>query len=181
MCKYCVLSLMVLFVFISFVKADLWDGLVLYLPFDEGEGVVANDSSANQFTGNLNGDPEWVVGKFGNALSFDGDGDYVKVDYDAAFDIKEGITVSLWLTGNVPWPDPMWRRAISPCESGTDCLAPWGPNPGPWYMQTASNVGAMEINFCFGGDDMQTLYITCYEKIYSIRTNVKGFKYPPKM
>ena len=89
MCKYCVLSLMVLFVFTSFVKADLWDGLVLYLPFDEGEGVVANDSSENQLTGDIFGDPEWVDGQFGGALDFDGDGDYVEVPYnDTTFSLR---------------------------------------------------------------------------------------------
>ena len=124
MCKYCVLSLMVLFVFTSFVKADLSDGLVLYLPFDEGEGVVANDLSENQFTGDLMGDPEWVDGKegFGKALSFDGDGDYVEIAYDDAFDIKEGITMCAWV---MPF-DLGWRGIINA-----------SPNvQGPWGMHT---------------------------------------------
>lgn len=30
----------------------------------------------------------------------------------------------------------------------------------------------------FGGEDMSTLYITCRSRIYSIKTNVKGFQYP---
>lgn len=33
------------------------------------------------------------------------------------------------------------------------------------------------INCTFGGADMQTLYITSYDKIYSIKTNVKGLNF----
>jgi len=34
-------------------------------------------------------------------------------------------------------------------------------------------------NCIFGGEDMQTLYATCRDRIYSIRTKVKGLAYPP--
>jgi gluconolactonase len=36
------------------------------------------------------------------------------------------------------------------------------------------------INLCFGGEDYKTLYMTCNDKIYSIRTNVRGLEYPLK-
>jgi gluconolactonase len=35
------------------------------------------------------------------------------------------------------------------------------------------------VSVCFGGDDMKTLFATCYDRIYRIRTSVKGFRYPP--
>jgi len=37
------------------------------------------------------------------------------------------------------------------------------------------NFPTFPVSVCFGGDDMQTLYITSYNKIYSIRTNMKGY------
>ena len=40
--------------------------------FDEGRGNTAEDSSENEREGTLVNDPEWVDGKFGKALSFDG-------------------------------------------------------------------------------------------------------------
>ncbi|MBL7878033.1 MAG: hypothetical protein JNL53_20370 [Cyclobacteriaceae bacterium] len=43
--------------------------------FDEGAGSIIN-SSIGSHTGNLVGNPQWVTGKFGNALSFDGIDDY---------------------------------------------------------------------------------------------------------
>ena len=53
------------------------EGLLLYLPFDEGDGAEAKDLSGNNFNGELNG-PQWVTGMFGKALEFDGD-DFVVV------------------------------------------------------------------------------------------------------
>ncbi|MEM4773003.1 MAG: DUF2341 domain-containing protein [Nanoarchaeales archaeon] len=70
------------------------DGLVLYLPFDEGSGTIAYDYSGNNNHGTIyNGTqvcagnstynttcPQWVDGKFGKALSFDGVDDYVELE-----------------------------------------------------------------------------------------------------
>lgn len=36
------------------------------------------------------------------------------------------------------------------------------------------------VSACFGGDDMKTLYLVGYDKVYRIRTNVRGFPYPPQ-
>ena len=36
------------------------------------------------------------------------------------------------------------------------------------------------VSCCFGGDDMKTLFIVSYDKIYRIRTSVKGLKYGPQ-
>ncbi len=44
---------------------------------DEGEGNTAEDSSGNGNHGTLTNGPEWVDGKIGSALSFDGADDYV--------------------------------------------------------------------------------------------------------
>lgn len=37
------------------------------------------------------------------------------------------------------------------------------------------NFPTFPVSVCFGGEDMQTLYITSYDRIYRIRTNQKGF------
>ena len=36
------------------------------------------------------------------------------------------------------------------------------------------------VSCCFGGEDMKTLYIVGYDKVYRIRTNMRGFQYPPR-
>jgi hypothetical protein len=151
MCKYCALSLTVLFVSISFAKADLTDGLVLYMPLDEGQGNVANDFSENDFTGDLMGDPEWVNGKFGKALSFDGDGDYVEIAFDDAFDIKEGITMSAWVTANLPF-SPEWRIIINAKKSAQ----------GPWGLQTRAG-GTLETYYDVQGQRVWTSSVSFME------------------
>jgi gluconolactonase len=40
------------------------------------------------------------------------------------------------------------------------------------------NTPLIPINAKFGGDDMQTLFAVCYDKVYAIHTNVKGVRYP---
>jgi gluconolactonase len=42
------------------------------------------------------------------------------------------------------------------------------------------NTPTYPVSCCFGGDDMKTLFIASYDKVYKIRTNVKGLKYGPK-
>ena len=42
------------------------------------------------------------------------------------------------------------------------------------------NFPVVPVSCCFGDDDMKTLYATCYNKVYKIRTNVKGVVFPLK-
>ena len=60
-------------------QIDLSDALGIYL-FDEGEGKVAGDSSGNGSDGELMNDPQWVDGKFGTALQFDGTASVVELN-----------------------------------------------------------------------------------------------------
>jgi gluconolactonase len=42
------------------------------------------------------------------------------------------------------------------------------------------NFPVFPVSCCFGGDDMKTLYVVGYNRVYRIRTNVRGLAYPPK-
>lgn len=42
------------------------------------------------------------------------------------------------------------------------------------------NFPIFPVSCCFGDEDMKTLYATCYNRIYRIRTNVRGLSYPLK-
>lgn len=65
--------------------------------FDEGEGDIAKDSSGNGNDGTLVKGPEWVDGKFGGALSFDGGDDIVEIKDADNLDLVDAITVTMWL------------------------------------------------------------------------------------
>ena len=71
------------------------NGLAGWWKFDEGSGTVAADSSGNGHNGALVGNPTWVAGKIGGALSFDGAGDYMEVA-SRKWNIENAATVSLW-------------------------------------------------------------------------------------
>ncbi len=84
-----------------FGKAEL-AGLIAWWKLDEKQGDFAEDSSGNNRFGRLMGDPKWQPsgGKIGGALEFDGDGDYVDLGTNSAFDITGQITVTAWIKVN---------------------------------------------------------------------------------
>jgi hypothetical protein len=64
---------------------------------DEGSGVTAYDSTANNNDGTIYG-ASWVTpGRFGRALSFDGVDDYVDCGNDASLKITSALTVEAWI------------------------------------------------------------------------------------
>ena len=70
--------------------------LIAYWKLDEIEGSSATDSSGNNLTGMLVGNPQWLPsgGKFGGALKFDGIDDFVETNY--ATDLPTW-TVAVWV------------------------------------------------------------------------------------
>ena len=56
------------------------DSLILYMPFNEGEGDTAFDRTPLGNHGKLEGGPQWVAGKHGKAIEFDGDDDVVIIE-----------------------------------------------------------------------------------------------------
>lgn len=113
--KYCGLSVFMLFFLSSFVEADLQDGLVMCLPFDEGQGDVVADMSGNGHDGSIE-KAEWVEGKFGKALSFNGSDSFVEIPFADDFVITEAITLGAWVAANVPFA-PEWRGIINARKS----------------------------------------------------------------
>lgn len=87
--------------------------------FDEGEGDVAMDSSENGNDGNFMGEPEWVDGKFGMALEFDGSSTSVDCGDTDSMNIPTGgeVTMCAWVyptVGSVAaWQGIMAKRTGS--------------------------------------------------------------------
>ena len=91
------LAISLMFVCISYAKIDPETLVGMWL-FDENKGDVAEDSSGEENTGTLMNKPEWVEGKFGTALEFDGVDDYVSVgDTDELSGaVGKELTVVAW-------------------------------------------------------------------------------------
>jgi hypothetical protein len=80
------------------VDQTLSDGLVGYWSFDDGTGTAAQDLSGNNNTGTIINEPEWVTGRVGNAISFDGIDDYVEINDSDDLDLTGGnFTLSAWI------------------------------------------------------------------------------------
>lgn len=107
--SYFLVSLILPLNLASLAYSDLKDGLVLYLPFDEGSGKVVRDLSGKNHDGTING-AQWTNGKFGKALSFNGKDNFVEVPYSDDFAITDGITLGAWVTANVPFSNKLERH-----------------------------------------------------------------------
>ena len=121
-------------------------GLVGYWSFDEGTGTTAYDASWNGNNGILYNSPQWIDGKKGNALQFDGVDDYVLVS-GSLYSGNTDFTVEAWVKANdnnkrkIWWSNNgyvemhdngQWRMSIY--HSGNNADDEGGSyNVGQWY------------------------------------------------
>ncbi|OGS26047.1 MAG: hypothetical protein A2297_07580 [Elusimicrobia bacterium RIFOXYB2_FULL_48_7] len=68
---------------------------VCYFDFNEGAGLTVYDQSGSSNDGTVCG-AEWVDGRFGKALDFDGTSDYISILQSASLDIYDSITLEAW-------------------------------------------------------------------------------------
>ncbi len=116
---------------------SLKQGLVGWWTFDEGSGTIANDLSGNGNNGTLYNGPQWVDGKVGKALSFDGVDDWVEVLHSGSLAMNRAISICAWV---VPYPSQTMIR-----KNYNDYLFEWGlgnsNNPGTtpqWFLLTSA-------------------------------------------
>jgi hypothetical protein len=93
------------------LSALLDDNVVLYLPFDESEGQVAEDYSNFGNDGEIR-NAKWVEGKYGSALEFNGTDAEVRVPDNESFDLTE-ITLEVWYNPGDEGVGPGWRVIIN--------------------------------------------------------------------
>ena len=90
-----VLTLILILPFLT-QAVEITDGLVLYMPLDEGTGDKTEDESKTNVEGEVKG-AKWVDGKFGKALQFKSSAEHVLVPDNKAFHIKGEITQAAWI------------------------------------------------------------------------------------
>ncbi|MFC1623921.1 LamG domain-containing protein [Candidatus Omnitrophota bacterium] len=78
--------------------ADPWGGAlpIGHWRMDENTGALARDASGNGYDGTLTNmtEADWVHGKHGSALDFDGSGDYVRT---STINLASTFTVAFWM------------------------------------------------------------------------------------
>jgi hypothetical protein len=132
MCKKLICWVFLIVVLSNMAQADL----IGLWKFDEGSGLIANDSSGNGHHGTLVGDPTWTGGKIGGGLDFDGQDDVVDL---GAFDvIGPGITLAGWMRPNT--------FAINDGRVITKAVE-WGENDHWWMLSTIASGGESRLRF----------------------------------
>jgi len=84
------------FVLVLSISTNTLADLVAYWAFDEGSGNDVYDVSGNDNNGTING-ATWGVGKFGTALQFNGQDNYVEVPSSDSLEINENVTITAWI------------------------------------------------------------------------------------
>jgi hypothetical protein len=69
---------------------------LMFLPFNESSGTVAQDASGNGRHGSLPNGAQWVAGKSGNAVSLDGVNDYVALPAGLVDELAD-FTIAAWV------------------------------------------------------------------------------------
>ena len=86
------------FVFVLGMSMDVHaSDLAAYWPFDEGTGTSVADSSGNGNDGTTAGATQWVGGRMGGALQFDGDTAIVTVPHSESLDFGDDFSVVFWV------------------------------------------------------------------------------------
>lgn len=118
-------------------------GLVLALSFNEGSGTILGDRSGNNGTGVIVGAAWSTFGKYGNALSFDGDNDVVTVPDSGVLDLTTALTLESWV---FPTEAGDWRTVILKEKAG-DLV----------YSQYSSDGGGLPSSVLYVGTTKQYL------------------------
>ncbi|MCP3681307.1 MAG: DUF1565 domain-containing protein, partial [bacterium] len=92
--------------------------LIGHWSFNEGSGNIASDETVNRNNGAISG-AGWATGKVGQALSFDGENDYVDMASAINFADNDNYTISMWIKPSniTDWvgligPNRAWSRYI---------------------------------------------------------------------
>ena len=106
------------FVFVLSIAGNASADLAAYWTLDEGAGNTIYDTSGNDNNGTING-ATWGDGKYGKALQFNGQDNYVEVPSSDSLEIDENVTIAAWIN----WIDAgdVWI-----------CILANGQQNGPW-------------------------------------------------
>src|SRR5208282_2000263 len=88
-------------------------GLVASYSFNEGSGSTVTDSSGNGSNGTVSGATWATAGKYGGALSFNGNSSRVVVNDSASLHLSSGMTLEAWVSPATPaasWQDAIYKE-----------------------------------------------------------------------
>jgi len=100
----CIVFFVLIYIFLFLLPGATKNKLIGYWNFDEGSGQTVNDLSIFSNNGilgvndNVNSDdPEWIEGRLGGGLLFDGKNDYLNLGNSNDFNLNGGLTIEAWI------------------------------------------------------------------------------------
>ena len=102
-------------------------GLIAAYGFNEGGGTIAADASGRGHYGTIKG-ANYVAGRFGRALRFDGYNDWVTVADNDELDLRNALTIEAWVN-----PDRLsyWRTVVIKERSESQAYALYASEDTP--------------------------------------------------
>ena len=85
---------------------------------DEGSGSTLLDSSGTGNNATMFGDTTWVPGQIGQAVSFDGTGDYATSPDNPTLDISDAITIAAWVRPGRAGTQDLVKKATNGATDG---------------------------------------------------------------
>lgn len=154
----CIIIISLMLASQSVAKIDIESAVAVWL-FDEGSGDEVKDSTENGNDGTLKNGPEWVEGKFGKALKFDGVDDCVDISSQNGFPKgSDTRSISLWFKwSEIKWPSPGIEIMGYGTNSNSQRLGIWIDSSKALGIETC-NYGRV---FSWNGDtDWHNLTVT---------------------
>ncbi|MFH1719960.1 MAG: LamG domain-containing protein, partial [Planctomycetota bacterium] len=138
--------------------------LVGWWRLDDGSGTTVTDFSGNGNDGAFRSDPQWVAGKIGGALQFDGVDDFVEVPHAEILTVDKEVTVMAWINT---------ERYIGPTGADWQGIMAKGANPGRSYSLYTQVSGA--LHFSTGGiGTLSTVLVPLNEWVHAAAQVIDG-------
>jgi len=119
-------------------------GLVAAWNFNEGTGKTVADASGNNNTGTISGATWSTLGRYGNALSFNGTSNLVVVNSSASLNVTTAMTLSAWVFPTATqsgWRTIMQREVDAYFLNASNDAGPLRPAGGGTFNGTVHFVG----------------------------------------
>jgi hypothetical protein len=123
----------------SYAQVNMKSAVAMWL-FDEGNGNEIKDATGNGNDGKFGNGVEWVNGKYGKALKFDGQTGTVEMNTSVNL-VEPDFTIMLWV-------NPGATQAKAHC----DILSNHGEPPGAGYCIEQNGTDANKFYFDFNAD-----------------------------
>jgi hypothetical protein len=157
------------------VIAKVDPNMIGWWKLDDEKASVAVDSSGWDHYGTLAGDPQWLEGRAGDALRFDGIDDYVDCGTDASFDFSGSVTIAAWIKTGVLTSD----AKIASNQNNSTGGYKFGINANKVELEIRTAANASFLNRSVAGGTVLTPgvwyhVVGVYSKGQFIRTYVNG-------